>query len=120
MRHARERAAASASGSRSSLRLRRHTAELSPQSPSPAAARASTSSSRLLAEAPVQPVDHLGHPLEPLGDHTQPELAEMLRLDTERAGERLYDVVRRDGTVPVDEMVQISRRETRAGRELAV
>src|SRR5262249_35031729 len=45
-------------------------------------------------EPPVQPVDQLGHPLEPIGDDAQPVLHEMLGLDAESLGEPLDDVVR--------------------------
>src|SRR6266498_3751080 len=48
----------------------------------------------LVAEALVQAVDQLRHRLEPVGDHPQPELAEVLRLDAEGVGEGLDDVVR--------------------------
>src|SRR5438270_7475678 len=71
-------------------------------------------------EPAVQAVDHLGHRLEALGDRSKPELAEVLRLDVERVREGADDVVRRHGTVPVDEMVEIARGETRLRTELAV
>src|SRR2546428_49980 len=51
-------------------------------------------STRLLAEALVEPVDQLGHGLEPVGDHAQAVLAEVLRLDAKGARERLDHVVR--------------------------
>jgi hypothetical protein len=44
-------------------------------------------------ELPVEPVDQLGHRLEPVGDHAQAVLAEVLRLDLERLCERDHDVI---------------------------
>src|SRR5262245_15881049 len=63
--------------------------------------------------APVQLVDQIRHPLEPVGDHAQPIFAEVLCLDAERTRERLHHVVGRHGTVPVHEVVQVSRGEPR-------
>src|SRR5207248_10511939 len=67
----------------------------------------------LLAEAAIEAVDEVGHRLQPLGDHAQPVLAEVLRLDAECLGERADDVVRRHGPVAVHEMVQVAGREIR-------
>src|SRR5918995_898723 len=45
-------------------------------------------------EALVQPVDQVGHLLEPVGDHAQPVLAEVLRLDAERRRKAGDDLLR--------------------------
>src|SRR5262249_4324323 len=71
-------------------------------------------------EPAVEPVDQVGHSLEPLGDHPEPVLAEVLRLDLERARKRGHDVVRRDRAVPVDEVVEVPGGEPGTGGQLAV
>src|SRR3954454_25325241 len=58
-------------------------------------------STRRSAELLVEPVDHVRQALELLGDDAHPELEEVLRLHAERLRERLDDVVRGHGPVPV-------------------
>src|SRR5262249_60325659 len=65
-------------------------------------------------------VDRRRHRLEPLGDVAEAVLAETLWLDLERSRERGHDVVRGDGAIPVNEMVEVAGRESRTRRELAV
>src|SRR5258705_4165113 len=45
------------------------------------------------AVAPVQLVDQVGHAFEPIGDHTQTVLAEVLGLNAQRSRKRLDHVV---------------------------
>src|ERR671930_1905546 len=67
----------------------------------------------LLAEALVKPVDEVRHRLEALRDHAEAVLAEVLRLDVQRLGQRSHHVVGWHWAVAVDEMVQVARRELR-------
>src|SRR5262245_28426395 len=57
-------------------------------------------------EAAVEPVDQLGHRLEPVSDRAQPVLAEVLGGDVEGARERLDHLVRRRRAVAVHEVVE--------------
>src|SRR5207302_10181771 len=75
---------------------------------------------KALRQAFVQPVDHLGHRLEPFRDRPQPEFPEMLGLDVERVRERADHVVGGHRAVSVDEVVEVARGETGLRRELAV
>src|SRR3954452_20898861 len=68
-------------------------------------------STRRSAELLVEPVDHVRQALELLGDDAHPELEEVLRLHAERLRERLDDVVRGHGPVPVDDVVEVAGRE---------
>src|SRR5215211_6182593 len=74
-------------------------------------AAAASAAPRGLAQAPIEAIDELGHPLEPLGDHTNAVLEEVLGLHAERFGEPLHHLVRRDRAVAVDEVVEVSRRQ---------
>src|SRR3954452_18668999 len=74
----------------------------------------------LFAQTLVQPVDQIRHRLEPVRDHAEPELAEVLRLHAEAFGERSHDVVRRHGPVAVHEVIEIAGGEARAGGQLPV
>lgn len=80
----------------------------------------SVKTGKLGAEAPIKPVDQLGHPLESLGDHTEPVLAEVFRLHPERRGQDADDVVRRNRTIPVNEVIQVARRQFRPLGEGAI
>src|SRR5436190_1734761 len=73
-----------------------------------------------LAQAPVQPVDQVRHRLQPLCDHAQAILAEVLRLDAERLRQRPHDLVRGHRPVAVHQVVEVTRRQPRARCELAV
>src|SRR4051794_30901671 len=86
----------------------------------PGAGRFYTGEIRLFGEALVQAVDQVGHRLEPLGYDAQPIFAEVLRVDAERVGERLHDVVRGHRTIPVHEVVEVPRGEARPGGELPI
>ena len=60
-------------------------------------------------EAPVKPVDQLGHLLEPLRDQPEAVLPKVLGLDTQRLRQLSDDLVRRHRPVPVHEVVQVPR-----------
>ena len=79
------------------------------------------SRSLALGEAAVEPVDELGHLLEPVGDHADAVLAEVLRLDAERL-RRARSSTSFDGTGPVavHEVVEVAGREAGLRGEAAV
>src|SRR5829696_622799 len=56
----------------------------------------------------VQPVDQVGHLLEPVGDHAEAVLAKVLRLDAERRREAGDDFLRRHRPVAVHEVVEVA------------
>src|SRR5918995_3026514 len=68
----------------------------------------------------MEPVDQVGHPLEPVRDYPQPVLAEVLRLDAECGGQPCDDLLRRHGPVPVHEVVEVAGREPGLGGETSV
>src|SRR5207342_388863 len=87
----------------------------------PPSTRSRRSASRLFlrrellfpAQTAIEPIDEIGHALEPVGDHADPELEEVLGLDGEPLGQLGDDVVRGDRTAPVDDVVEVAGGETR-------
>ena len=69
---------------------------------------------RELREPLVKAVDEVGHRFEPLGDHADAVLEEVLGLDVERLCQPFDDVVRRHRPVPVHDVVQVAGREPRS------
>src|SRR5712692_9164095 len=76
----------------------------------------SPSMSLLPSQTTIEPVDEIRHPLQPFGDHPDPVLEEVLRLDDQRLRQLRDHVVGRDRPAAVDDVVQIAGREACLGR----
>src|SRR6188474_2771988 len=68
----------------------------------------------------VEPIDELRHRLELVRDDADAVLAEVLRLDSEGVRDTGDDVVRRNRTIAVDDVVEVASREIGLDREAAV